>query len=265
MPLTLDHIVIQVADLDAAAANYRALGFTVQPGGTHADGVTHNALVVFGDGVYLELIAFLQPAPHRKWWDFGHRFGDGIVDFALLPSDVGTTISAAGKRGVAYEGPLDGGRLRPDGESLVWQTGRAPSNDLPFLCGDITPRALRVPEGAVRQHANGVQGVSSVTVAVYDLNASLRHYRALLGTEAVERSPALAAVGVATVSLALGTTSLLLVSPTGDAGSSPLAQRLAGKGEGLIGFALQSDKHDFNHVLPLQKTHGASIEIQSGG
>ncbi len=53
---------------------------------------------------------------------------------------------------------LDGGRLR-------WQTARSPSADLPFLCGDLTPRALRVPEGEVRVHANGALGVASLGIA----------------------------------------------------------------------------------------------------
>ena len=76
MSLTLDHVVIRVNDLERVIADYTALGFTVQRGGTHADGVTHNALVGFADGSYLELIAFLQPAPERRtaettarrWW-----------------------------------------------------------------------------------------------------------------------------------------------------------------------------------------------------
>ena len=33
MPLSIDHIVIAVADLDAAIRDYTALGFTVLPGG----------------------------------------------------------------------------------------------------------------------------------------------------------------------------------------------------------------------------------------
>ena len=45
MSLVLDHVVILVAELEAAIANYSALGFAVQRGGTHADGATHNALV----------------------------------------------------------------------------------------------------------------------------------------------------------------------------------------------------------------------------
>jgi catechol 2,3-dioxygenase-like lactoylglutathione lyase family enzyme len=40
MSLSLDHIVIRVQDLEQAITHFSALGFTVQRGGTHADGAT---------------------------------------------------------------------------------------------------------------------------------------------------------------------------------------------------------------------------------
>jgi catechol 2,3-dioxygenase-like lactoylglutathione lyase family enzyme len=95
MSLSLDHIVIRVHDLTRTIEDFTALGFTVQQGGTHADGVTHNALIGFADGSYIELIAFLQAAPQRRWWNVGQRHGDGFVDYALLPSSVGAVIDAA--------------------------------------------------------------------------------------------------------------------------------------------------------------------------
>ena len=57
----LDHLVILVRDLELAASDYESLGFTVTPGGEHADGLTRNALVPFRDGTYLELVSFLDP------------------------------------------------------------------------------------------------------------------------------------------------------------------------------------------------------------
>ena len=56
----LDHLVILVRDLGRAVREYEKLGFTVIPGGEHADGLTHNALICFEDGSYLELVAFLD-------------------------------------------------------------------------------------------------------------------------------------------------------------------------------------------------------------
>jgi hypothetical protein len=66
----LDHVVIVVRDLAPAIDGYRRRGFTVTPGGRHADGATENALVPFSDGSYLELVAFddLSRSLTHRWW-----------------------------------------------------------------------------------------------------------------------------------------------------------------------------------------------------
>lgn len=147
MSLKLDHIVIAVHDLESAIADYAALGFHVLRGGDHPGRTTHNALVVFQDGSYFELIAWRAPSPEERWWQLLQRHGEGIVDFALLPRSTAVTVEEARARGLALEGPVDGGRVRPDGERLRWQIARPATADLPFLCGDLTPSA---PLGCVR-------------------------------------------------------------------------------------------------------------------
>jgi catechol 2,3-dioxygenase-like lactoylglutathione lyase family enzyme len=271
MTLTLDHLVILVPDLDTAIADYRSLGFSVQPGGTHADGGTHNALVVFADGAYLELIAFLRPHPSHRWGSHAARGHSGFVDFALLPPDaalgagagVAGVVADAASRGLAYTGPFDGGRLRPDGQRLVWQMGLPPAPELPFLCGDITPRGLRVPEGAVRQHPNGVTGVACITVAVTDLDASLARYAALLGQPG-ERLP-LTGLGLQLGRLRLGASQLLLMA-TGAGAHGPAAQALhaalGGRQAGVVGLALHGPQAA---SLSQTHSHGAAIEILAGG
>lgn len=184
--LALDHVVIAVADLDQATACCTDAGFTVMEGGKHPGRNSRNALVVFADGAYLELITYSAPSPEERWWRQLAAHGDGLVDFALLPLDLPAVVAQAQARGLAdLTGPLPGGRLRPDGERVAWQTARQARHDLPFLCADLTPRALRVPEGAVRQHRNGALGITQVTVAVADAAATLARYRAFLGEEAV--------------------------------------------------------------------------------
>ncbi len=263
MPLTLDHLVILVTDLDAAIADYRSLGFCVQPGGTHADGGTHNALVVFADGAYLELIAFLRPHPSHRWGSHAARGHHGFVDFALLPSSVAAVVADAAQRGLAYTGPFDGGRLRPDGQRLAWQMGLPPTPDLPFLCGDVTPRSLRVPDGALRQHPNGATGVACITVAVADLETSLARYAALLG-QAGTRLP-LTGLGLQQARLPLGTASLLLVAPAAGA-HGPAAQALhsalGGRTAGVVGLALHAPAAA---SLSRTQSHGAPIELLAGG
>jgi len=267
MTLSLDHVVIRVRDLEQTIADYNELGFTVQRGGTHADGATHNALIGFADGSYFELIAFLRDAPEHRWWDADYRVGDGLVDFALLPEAVQTVIDAARQRGLQYKGPIDGGRVRPDGARLAWQLGRSPTPDLPFLCGDVTPSHLRVAEGEVRSHRNGARGVLALNIAVRDLDASLGRYRALLGESLQVHRSAWPGHGVSFASLPIGDATLTLLSPSGRANGSALAtevqDRLASHGEGVFGVVLHGAAGAPPRGLPLNLTHGVGLELLS--
>ena len=267
MTLSLDHVVIRVRDLEQTIADYSALGFTVQRGGTHADGKTHNALIGFEDGSYFELIAFLCDAPEHRWWDEGNRAGDGLVDFALLPESVQTVVDGARQRGLSYEGPIDGGRVRPDGERLVWQLGKPATPDLPFLCGDITPRHLRVAEGEVRNHPNGARGISALKIAVRDLDTSVGRYRALLGEPLQIQQSAFPDHGVSFASFSIGATTLTLLTPSGGTTGAALAaqveNRLALRGEGVFGIVLHGAENASPRLLPLDLTHGVDLELLS--
>lgn len=261
MPPLIDHVVILVPELDAAIAGYTQLGFTVQRGGTHVDGRTHNALVGFADGSYLELIAFLHPPGEHRWARFAAAGWSGFVDWALRPEDVDSMVRNARACGVDYSDPLDGGRLRPDGERLRWQIGTPPTPDLPFFCGDLTPRSLRVPEGEVRRHANGAQGVAAVTLLVNDLEASRVRYEALLGS--ASQALALPGAGLRQAVLALGDVQLVLASPLGSgAAADSLRELLARRGEGVIGLVLRSTAVAAPQELALAAAQQATIALQ---
>lgn len=258
MTLALDHIVIAVADLDAAHADYTKLGFTVIRGGEHANGITHNVLVVFQDGAYLELIAWKRPDPGMRWSDVYQSAGEGFVDYALLPDDIAAVVSGAQSRGLDMEDPQPGGRNRPDGERLEWKTARSPGSDVPFLCGDVTPRRLRVQEGDVRHHPNGVVGVAEITIAVRDLAASLTRNAALIGpgSGAVENAD----VGGAPARIAIlrlgNGTRVTLASPTVSDGA--LAASLAVRGQGPFAVTFKgTGAADLDPAL----THGARMSV----
>ena len=172
----LDHVVYVARDLAAAVDDHKRQGFTVTPGGEHAGGVTHNALVCFADGSYLELVAFRRPDPTHRWWR--HAANGGFADFAVLSDDLAEDLSAL--KDLVVREPAEGGRTRPDGVSLRWRAAflRAP---LPFLIEDLTPRELRVPGGEAARHANGVTGVANLVVAARDqrsVNTSYERLRA---------------------------------------------------------------------------------------
>jgi catechol 2,3-dioxygenase-like lactoylglutathione lyase family enzyme len=179
----IDHIVIVVRDLDQATTDYTALGFTVTPGGAHADGATHNALIAFADGTYLELLAFTEPdrAQAHPWWP-RLAAGEGLADFALRSTDLAADAQTWAAGGLHLQGPADGGRQRPDGQRLAWRTVRFMDQPaLPFVIEDRTPRDLRVPGGVAAQHRLSVTGVAGVTMAVRQRDAVARAYAVVLG------------------------------------------------------------------------------------
>ncbi len=257
--LGLDHVVVAVHDLDAAIASYRATGFTVQVGGTHPGRTSHNALIVFQDGAYIELIAWAAPAPTERWWRVVQEHGEGIVDFALLPRDAAAALAAAQARGLqTMTGPLEGGRVRPDGVQLRWQTVRHATPELPFLCGDITPRSLRVPEGDVRQHANGALGIAGLEIAVNDLDAAELRYRALLGPGCLfSAEQAIDGGSLRQLRFTLGACAFTLLSPGPSATPAhSLRHRLGGRGQGVLRIRLATDGASL---------HGAAIVFDEPG
>lgn len=193
----IDHLVVLVADLAQAADRYGRLGFTVVPGGRHSRG-THNALVAFADGSYLELIAFFEPYPEHRWWPVLQR-GGGIVDVCLRTTDFAVDLGAFARAGLPYAGPVPFTRVRPDGYTIRWVLGFPPAADLgvaPFLIEDETPRAERVP--AATDHPNGVTGIAAVTIAAADPARMGRILGAVAGRPAEPLTrPDLAASGVA--------------------------------------------------------------------
>ncbi len=180
--LRLDHLVILVQDLGHAITTYQALGFQVTPGGTHADGLTHNALVVFADRTYLELIAFTDPEDRRDnvWGWRAFLPSGGMIDYCVMSDDLPTDVARLRQRGLGVSDPSTGGRKRPDGTELRWRSARfnQAARILPFLIEDITPRWLRVPSDTT-SHPNGAVGITQLVIAAADLPAATASIGAL--------------------------------------------------------------------------------------
>lgn len=256
--LRIDHVVILVDELSAAIEDFGRLGFTVLPGGRHPNWGSRNAIVPLADGSYLELIAFDNrqassalrrtrqvssaelraagrgPVEARVLaWSAPPR---GLADFALLPPDTAQSIAAAREQGLAIEGPFPGSRTRPDGQEVRWQLGIPAAFDVPFLCGDVTDRSLRVPTGPATHHANGAAGIDRITIAVTDLDATIPRYRALLGTPPQDIASNWPDTRAA--ESRIGNVSLTLAMPTGQ--HSPLTAPLASRGEGIVSLDLRT-------------------------
>lgn len=158
----LDHAVVAVRDLDAAAAAWRALGFTVSPRGTHSAHMgSGNYTIMFGED-YMELLGVLSPTPHnapmREWL----ATGEGIerAAFTALDAEAGTeelrARGIAAPNMVAFSRPVD----MPDGSAaearfhvMRWPVELCPGGLRIFACQHLTREAVWIPE--LQHHANG--------------------------------------------------------------------------------------------------------------
>jgi len=175
----IDYLVIVIQDLHQAARDYTRLGFTVVPGGRHPVG-SHNALISFHDGSYLELIAFYREAFDHRWWEPLSK-GERLVDFCFQTDDLRGDTKKLSDAGAAISDPVPWSRKRPDGYELKWLLSLATGSHrgvAPFLIEDITPREERIPREM--NHANEVTGIAKVTVAAGELGQIEQWYSALL-------------------------------------------------------------------------------------
>ena len=132
------------------------------------------------------------------------------------------------------------------------------SADLPFLCGDCTPRHLRVPSGTALVHPNGAIGIATLMVAVADLIVSSTRYQALLDQPPHQSDGH--AGGTRSAHWRVGDTELVLASPAHDDAEETTLKQLAGRGEGPYAFVVRVD-HGEERSLDVGLTHGVRMSL----
>jgi hypothetical protein len=264
MPSRIDHIVIGVRDLAQVSADYAAAGFIVTPGGEHTGGRrTHNALIAFADTTYLELIAYREPDILRDddpWWQRLAR-GEGFLGFALRMDDATVEASALQSRGVSVRGPFTGGRERPDGQHVAWRTMEvAGTGPVPFLIEDLTPRRLRIPDGAATEHPLGVARLLELALVVEDLVAPAASFAALLGGAGTPLAAPMEGVGAA-LRFTIGPHTIDLLTPAGPESAPGHALDARGPAPYALTLGATRTSSHTETTLPLAQTHGARLRI----
>lgn len=213
VPITgIDHLLIDVDDLEAARATWHRLGFTTTPRGLHPQWGTGNYCMMFAQG-YLELIGIADPEVYarNKARRGRARSGTGLSAIALATEDAAAARVALAQAGIDADGPKDLSRLLEHGEGtleprfhiLHLPEGASPAIPM-FLCRHLNPEMVRQP--AWLEHDNGATGIASVALPVADPGAMVEAYQRLLGAGATTRTDA-------TVTLRIGGASVLLVRP----------------------------------------------------
>ena len=252
----IDHLVVVVEDLDQAAKDYQQLGFTVVPGGQHPVG-SHNVLISFQDGSYLEIIAFYREAVDHRWWEPLSK-GERLVDFCFQTDDLRGDTKKLKEAGVAINDPVPWSRKRPDGYELKWLLSLAAGSHrgvAPFLIEDVTPRSERIPQQF--SHQNGVRGIDKVIFAVGELAQIEKWYGALLDNKG--RPITVGELGAEGLRFEAGPHILEFLTPRDAA--SPLIDWLRRFGPSPYSAVLRAGGAHPT-LLDTQLTHGANLLVQ---
>jgi len=197
----IDHAVVMVADLDQAAANWKRLGFSVSPRGTHSAKMGSGNYTIMLDPDYIELLGVLAETEHNApARAFLAKRGEGIerIAFTAIDSEAGAQEIRA--RGYAALGPTDFERpvTMPDGsisaakfKIFQWPIDEAPAGLRIFACQHKTRETVWIPE--LMKHANGAQRLRQVLVVSAEPGRDAAHLARLIdGTERAEPDGAVA-------------------------------------------------------------------------
>jgi catechol 2,3-dioxygenase-like lactoylglutathione lyase family enzyme len=253
----LDHIPIAVNDLDAAAAHYRELGFTLKPGTLHDNGI-RNQHAKFADGTELELITAPKAVdPLTATYRRHLTAGDGpafLAFYAPAMARLGEQLDAVRQAYRMDRGFIDIPSDDPLGYIFFGPRNRSPTDR---------------PEHFV--HANTAESLLGVWIAADNLSRERRLLRAVGATfsRRVVRAPDRLTVDVARL-------------PEGEVLLLPAARQLV-SGRRVVGATLRVASLDKARaalsrfdllpgggvdstrlVLPPSVTHGIWLELREG-
>lgn len=183
----VDHVVVAVRDLDAAAQQWSRLGFTLSPRGTHSPQMgTANTTIMLGED-YLELIGVIADTPHNAPTRALLAEREGIERTAFTTDNAAAGAAEIKARGFAPLGPVHFGRpvTLPDGRQsearfnvFRWPLEENPAGMRIFACEHLTRETVWIPE--LQRHANGAARIIRIELVSADPKAAAEHMGRLI-------------------------------------------------------------------------------------
>jgi hypothetical protein len=187
----IDHAVVVVPDIDESAGNWRRLGFTVSPRGTHSAKMGSGNATIMLDPEYIELLGVLAETEHNApTRAFLAERGEGIERIAFTALDAGAGAEEIRARGYEPIGPTDFERpvTMPDGSLSAakfrifqWPIAEQPGGVRIFACQHKTRETVWIPE--LMTHANGAKQLKQVLVVSPDCATDAAHLARMIDRE----------------------------------------------------------------------------------
>ncbi len=240
--LGLDHIVVLVRDLNAAAKDYERLGFTVAPEMRHAGFGTANRIVLLQNN-FIELVGVVAPdelaGPGIMIRDRLESHGPGPFGISLNSEDIVRDRARLIEAGLAM-GEIGGGSRPvplPDGTegmarfNTVMIGGPREMPFIFFMSQQHEQSVVWIKEW--QRHANTARDVTGVTIATANPSAWLPLVTALCGSKGVEAD----ADGIS-ARLPLGVLDIV----TEDAATRTFASPATGEASRIVAVSLAAAK-----------------------
>jgi hypothetical protein len=182
----LDHVVINVqARLDAGAAAYRKLGFSLTARGHHTLG-TSNHLALFAQD-YLELLGVEPGRPHPAWDIVANAVGIQALAFKMRDADALYRRLIEDRQPAQppeeFSRPVTLPESTSDARFKVVGVNPSPVEGVHvFFCQHLTPQLVWRREW--QSHANGAIGIAHLLVAIADPRGAGDAFARLIGAEA---------------------------------------------------------------------------------
>jgi catechol 2,3-dioxygenase-like lactoylglutathione lyase family enzyme len=198
----IDHAVVVVKDLDRAADDWRRLGFTVSPRGTHSAKMGSGNATIMLELDYMELLGVLAETEHNApTRAFLAKRGEGIerIAFTALDSTAGAEEIRA--RGYQPVGPTDFERpvTMPDGSLSAakfrifqWPIAEQPGGLRIFACQHKTRETVWIPQ--LMKHTNGAKRLVQVLVVSPDCAKDAAHLARMIDRDVRAEADGAAAV-----------------------------------------------------------------------
>src|SRR3979411_1920577 len=168
----IDHAVVVVRNLDAAAQSWRRLGFTLSPRGEHSAKMGSGNYTIMLDSDYIELLGVLLETEHNApTRAFLAKRGEGVERIAFTALDAAAGAEEIRARGYEPLGPTEFERpvTLPDGRQSAakfsifqWPIAEAPGGLRIFACQHKTRETVWIPE--LMKHANGAKRIKQALV-----------------------------------------------------------------------------------------------------
>jgi catechol 2,3-dioxygenase-like lactoylglutathione lyase family enzyme len=258
----LDHVIIAVHDLDAAASAWRKLGLTLTPRGLHAGKGTGNHCIMFPDS-YVELLGIVdETGAQGRLAERVRMRGEGGMGLAWGADDADRACQALRAAGIDADDPNDLSRpLDLDGrqDMVRFRNVMLPKLDLPgtmqFVCTHLTPELTRARREWML-HPSGATGIAEIMIAVDDPDA--------VGTHLVQPRPANTTITLAsrnTIEQKLGARALAGAPRDGIVAMALRVNELDAAGAMLSMGRIPHEERRDCVIVPASATHGIALHL----